>query len=91
LKVFFSITTNEQWKITALDVTNGFIQGKKIGRGVYIEQLEEIKKDSRIWNLKRVTYGLGDAPCNWYFTVESGLIKLGGNKIKELMVSDHGL
>ena len=72
LKVFLSVSANENWKIKAIDITNALLQGKNIQR-IFVEPPAELKKTNMIWKLKKSAYGLGDASRNWYFTIRQCL------------------
>ena len=76
-KLFLSICANENFRIMSLDVTSAFLQGRPLGRDVFVQSPQEARKPGVIWKLKKTCYGLYDASRSWYFAVKEQICKLG--------------
>ena len=59
------------------DIKAAFLQGRNIEHDVYMKPPIEVKKDGKIWKLKKVVYGLNDAARNWFHSVRRRLLELG--------------
>ena len=77
MRIVLAIAVNKGWKIKTTDVKSAFVQGKELGREVYLSPPKKIKREGFIWRLKRGLYGLNDAARQFYQTVTECLINLG--------------
>ena len=80
LRMVFVSASIMSWELHSLDITSAFLQGNDIGREVFVRPPSEIMEEGKIWKLQRCTYGLNDAPREWYNRVEQELLRLGGKK-----------
>ena len=70
------------WHIHQMNVKTAFLNGI-IEEEVYIEQpegFEILSNESHVCRLKRVSYGLNQAPCAWYTQIDNYFIGLGFTK-----------
>ena len=59
-----------------MDISTGFLQGKSLGRAVYVKPPPEAGvDDSKCWMLLKGAYGLTDASRMWYDRVNEVLIQ----------------
>ena len=72
-RVATSIISAKDWALNSMDVYAAFLQGQDIERDVYIKPPKEANQGGYLWKLKKVVYGLSDAPRNWYVTLRSFL------------------
>ena len=72
-RVATSIISAKDWELNSMDVYAAFLQGQDIKRDVYIKPPKEANQGGYLWKLKKVVYGLSDAPRNWYVTLRSFL------------------
>ena len=77
MRIVLAMAVNKGWKIKTTDVGSAFLQGKELGREVYLSPPKEMKREGFIWRLKRCLYGLNDAARQFYQTVTECLINLG--------------
>ena len=61
LKMYFAIASNEGFKIRSVDIKTAFLQAKGLEREIYMEPPKDIKKEGKIWKLKKPLYRLNDA------------------------------
>ena len=77
LRVFFALSASKKLECAAIDVKAAFLQGHDIERNVYVLPPKEADvANGNIWKLKKVVYGLNDAPRNWFFSVRRTLLDL---------------
>ena len=77
IRLALGIAAGNEWVVHSLDVKAAFLQGKAIEREVYVKPPKEFRKDSVLWRLNKVVYGLCDASRNWYLKVAEVLNCLG--------------
>ena len=87
LRIVFTVSATEKWKIQSLVISAAFLQGNGIQRDLYILPPKDIRTEGVIWKLKRCIYGLNDVPRVWYDKVKTEMITLGASVIKY----DHSL
>ena len=63
-----------RWRVKAIDVKTGIVQGKQIERTVYLWPLKEANTN-KIWKLQKCVIGLADASRYWCLYVKEELIK----------------
>ena len=64
-----------------MDISTAFLQGKSLGRAVYVKPPTEAGvDDSKCWMLLKGAYGLTDASRMWYDRVNEVLIQ-GSSKL----------
>ena len=78
LRMAFVTASTMKWKIHSMDITSAFLQGNGIERNVYLKPPPEANSKGVVWKLKRVIYGLNDAPRAWYERVRGEFLNLGG-------------
>ena len=61
LKIYFAVAANEGFKLRSIDIRAAFLQAKCLDREVYMEPPKDVKKEGKIWKLKKPLYGLNDA------------------------------
>jgi hypothetical protein len=68
LRVAIAVTVAKGWKICSVDAKSAFLQGTNIEREVFVKPLKEFKRKfgKALWKLRKVPYGLKDAPRAWY-------------------------
>ena len=64
-------------KCMKTDIKAAFLQGRNIEPDVYLKPPIEVRKEGKIWKLKKVVYGLNDAARNWFHSVRRRLLELG--------------
>ena len=79
LKVALAVTVDKGWRICSVDAKSAFLQGTSIEREVFVKPPREFhgKFGKTVWRLKKVLYGLKDAPRAWYVRVDQFLKSLG--------------
>ena len=77
MRIVLAMAVNKGWKIKTTDVKSAFLEGKELGREVYLSPPKEMKREGFIRRLKRCLYGLNDAARQFYQTVTECLINLG--------------
>ena len=83
VRIVLAIAASQHWIIKSTDIKSAFLQGQPIERDVYLKPPKEACTESgHIWKLRRCLYGLNDAARQFYVTLASELIKLGGIKSK---------
>ena len=85
LKMYFVLAANEGFGIRSFDIRVAFLQARGLDREVYMEPPAEIKKEGKIWKLKKPLYGLNDAFIKFWLKVrevfnECGLKILKGDE-----------
>ena len=83
LRVCLSLTANEKFDRKVLDVTSAFLQSNPIDRIIIIQPPKYIKKEGKVWKLKKACYGLVDASRQFYLSVKKEL-EMFGMKMVEL-------
>ena len=79
LRVAIAVTVAKGWKICSVDAKSAFLQGTNIEREVFVKPPKEFKRKfgKALWRLRKVLYGLKDAPRAWYVRVDQFLKSLG--------------
>ena len=95
MKMFFSVTANEDFKLRKIDIRAAFLQAKQLDREMFMQPPKDIKKEGYIWRLKKPLYGLNDASWMFWLRVkkifnEIGLRKLDGDEAVYYMMNEHG-
>ena len=86
IHTIFSLIPSNQWAIESTNVKTTFLQGKQIGRTVYLCPPREANMLS-IWKLQKCVYGFANASRYWYLPVREELVKLGA----KLSSADPGI
>ena len=81
LRLACCVISSNKWLINLLDVKTVFLQGKPIERTVFVRPPKEAKTD-KVWELKKLVYGLADASSYWYLKVREELLRLGAIPIQ---------
>eukprot|EP00253_Pinus_taeda_P030602 PITA_30602 len=82
IRSMLALSAQMGWKIHQMDVNIAFLNGQT-EEVVYIEQAEVFETfdhDSHVCRLKRVLYGLRQAPCAWYTRIDNYFTELGFTK-----------
>ena len=58
MKIYFAVAANEGFKLRSIDIRPAFLQTKGFDRKVYMEPPKDIKKEGKIWKLKKPLYVL---------------------------------
>ena len=53
MKMFFAVAANEKFKLRSIDIRAAFLQAKCLDREVYLEPPKDIKKEGKLWLLKK--------------------------------------
>ena len=72
-----SIISTKSWDCNSIDVKSAFLQGKEIGRNVYLIPPIEAESENVVWRLNACIYGPVDDSQNWYEIVKDELKKIG--------------
>ena len=86
---------NEGFKLRSIDIRAAFLQAKCFNREVYMEPPKDVKKEGKIWKLKKPLYGLNDASRKFWLRVknifkELGLRKLSGDEAVYFKLDEEG-
>ena len=65
LKIYFAVTA----KLRSIDIRTALLQAKCSDREVYMEPPKDVKKEGKIWKLKKPLYGLNDASRKFWLKV----------------------
>ena len=83
MRMFLSIAALEPWTVKTTDIKSAFLQGKILGRDIYIKPLKERKSLQDIkWKHKHSLYGLKVGARHFYESVKDELLKLGFTQCK---------
>ena len=69
LKIYFAVPANEGFKLRSIDIRVAFLQAKCLDREVYMEPPKDVKKEGKIWKMKKPLYGLKDASRKFWLKV----------------------
>ena len=76
LKVTLALLPTLSFRPKKMDISTAFLQGKSLGRAVYVKPPPEAGvDDSKCWMLLKGAYGLTDASRMWYDRVNEVLIQ----------------
>ena len=67
--MYFSLAANEGFKLRCIDIRAVFFQAKGLDREVYMKLPKEVKKEGKMWMLKKPLYRLNDASCKFWLKV----------------------
>ena len=67
--MYFAVAANEGFKLRSIDIRAAFLQAKCLDREVYMEPPKDVKKEGKIWKLKKPLYGLNDASRKFWLKV----------------------
>ena len=86
LKMYFAVAANEGFKVRSIDIRPPFLQAKCLDREVYMDPPKDVKKEGKIWKLKKPLYRLNDASRKVWLKVrevfgECGLKVLDGDEM----------
>lgn len=81
-RVMFNVAVHADWWINTLDIKSAFLRSKEIGRVLYLKPPKEVRKQGKIWLLKKPIYGLKDASRMWYLTLSEEMSNLGCTQSK---------
>ena len=70
LKMYFAVAANEGFKLRSIDIRAAFLQAKCLDREVYMEPPKDVKKEGKIWKLRKPLYGLNDASRKFWLKVK---------------------
>ena len=65
-RLVLTIMASRGWQCNSIDIRAAFLQGKPIGRDVYVKPPTEVFTEGTIWKLKTCVYDLKDASRTWY-------------------------
>ena len=54
--MYFAVGANEGFKLRSIDIRVAFLQAKCLYKEVYMEPPKDVKKDEKIWKLKKPLY-----------------------------------
>merc|ERR1712002_185008 len=69
LKMYFAVAANEGFNLRSLDIRAAFLQAKGLDREVFMEPPKDVKKEGKLWKLKKPLYGLNDASRKFWLKV----------------------
>lgn len=84
IRIILSIAVMKNWGIMQVDVNNAFLNGELL-ENVFIEQPEwfvDAEKLGYVWKLKKVLYGLNQAPRAWFKKLRTTLTEWGFHNLK---------
>ena len=89
------MAANEGFSLRSIDICAAFLQAKNLDRKVYLQPLRDIKKEGKIWLLKKPLYGLNDASRKFWLKVKSvfeeiGLKRLEGDEAFYFKIDEKG-
>ena len=64
--MYFAFAANEGFRLRSIDIRVAFLQAKGLDREVYMEPPKDVKKEGKIWKLKKPLYRLNDASCKFW-------------------------
>ena len=85
MKLFFAVAANERFILRSIDIRAAFLQVKCLDKEVYLEPPRDVKKEGKLWMLKKPLYGLNDASRKCWLKVREvfrdiGMKRLDGDK-----------
>ena len=60
VKPFLALAANQGFELEAVDIRAAFLQSKELDRDVFVEPPKDLKKENKIWRLKKPLYELDD-------------------------------
>ena len=95
MKLFFSITANEGFKLRSMDIRAVFLQAKELDRDVYLMPPKDVRKEGYIWRLRKPLYGFNEASRKFWLKVKNlfvdiGLKRLEGDEAVYYMLDNKG-
>ena len=75
-RVALTIASSKCLTVNSIDIKAAFLQGKPIDRKVFLKPPKEAGANGKLWQLKKVVYGLTNASQVWYLRVVDELNKL---------------
>jgi hypothetical protein len=81
MKMFFAVAANEGFKLRSIDIRAAFLQAKILDREVYLEPPKDVKKEGKIWKLKKPLYGLNDASRKFWLRVKKVFEEIGMKRL----------
>ena len=67
--MYFALAANEGFKLRSIDIRAAFLQAKGLDREVYMEPPKDVKKEGKIWKLKKTILWTNDASCQFWLKV----------------------
>ena len=61
LRIALTIAASNCWTVNSIDIKAAFLQGRPIDRRVFLKPPKEAGANGKLWQLKKVVYGLTDA------------------------------
>ena len=96
MKMFFSVAANQGFVLSSMDIRAAFLQDKCLDREVFLEPPKGVRKDVKLWRLRKPLYSLNDASCKFANIGlqrlegdEASYYKHGKNRELERIVSTH--
>ena len=85
-RIFFALAALFGWWIVGFDVPTAFLQQESTyaesRRPVYVRPPPEAGLPAGyVWRLKKISYGLGDAPRAWFYSFRSFMQSCGGRPV----------
>ena len=78
LRTRMALAASNCWEIMTTDIKSAFLQGKEVGRDIFIRPPKEANvSPGWIWRLKKTVYGLNDGSRQFYLPVREFLISCG--------------
>jgi hypothetical protein len=72
-----SVAANDEFELESVDIRDAFLQSKDINRDVFVEPPKDLKKEGKLWKLKKSLYGLDDASLKFWLRVKEIFKKEG--------------
>ena len=80
-KLFFAVAANEGFVLRSIYIRVAFLQAKCFDREVYIEPSKDVKKERKLWILKKPLYGLNDASLKFWLRVKEVFKEIGMKRL----------
>ena len=81
MKLFFSVAANEGFELRSIDIRAAFLQAKNLDHEVYLEPPKDVKKEGKIWKLRKPLYGLNDASRKFWLRVKKVFEDIGMKRL----------
>ena len=82
VKPFLAIAANQGFELEAVDIRAAFLQSKELDRDVFVEPPKDLKKENKIWKLKKPLYGLDDASRRFWLRMKELFGSMGMKTVK---------
>ena len=81
-KLFCAVAANENFRLISIDIRAAFLQSKELDRDVYLEPPKDLRREGKLWKLRKPLYGLDDASRRFWIRVKEIFKDEGMKKVK---------